>query len=213
VSRRIVARRIDGRGGQRVLVEGLVGQVTQDAQYLVFLIGHGGNRRLRYAPLAAGGSVGTARRLLPDSDPDIDSFDLSPDGSVLAYSVVEADRRLNIFLTDFPAVTRQVQVTARGGGRPQFSADGTAIFYVGRAQPDSDPPRAALSKRSIALKSLAPSGPEVQLLVESRLPVGIAAGFDVVPDGRLLTMRPAESDRRQGPRRLLVQSWRAALGR
>jgi hypothetical protein len=39
------------------------------------------------------------------------------------------------------------------------------------------------------------------------------AGFDVAADGRLLTVRPADSDRSQGPRRLLVQNWPAAIGR
>ena len=212
-SRRIVARRIDGRGGQRVLVEGLAGQVTRDAQHLVFLIGNGGDRHLRYAPLAADRSVGAVRRLFRDSDPDIGSFDISPDGSVLAYSASEADGRLNTFLTDFPAASRQVQMTTRGGARAQFSADGSAIFYVSPAQPATDPLRGALSKRSIALKSLAPSGPEVQLLVEGRLPRAALAGFDVSADGRLLTVRRADGDRSQGPRRILVQNWPAAIGR
>jgi hypothetical protein len=212
-TRRIVARRLDGSGGQRALVGGLVGKVTPNRQHLVFLVEDGGARRLRYAPLGADGSVGAPRRVLPSSDPNIGGFDLSPDGSTLAYAVVEADNRLNTFLTDFPAGSRQVQVTERGGARPQFSGDGNTLFYLTAAEPQRDRFRGALAKRPLALKSLATSGPAVQLLVEGQEPAGVVLPvFDVGRDGRLLTMRRTDGDRRPGPRRLLVQNWRAAIG-
>ncbi len=212
-TRRIVARRIDGSGGQRALVAGLVGKVTPNGEYLVFLVGDGGARRLRYAPLAADGSVGAARRVFQSSDPAVGWFALSPDGSTLAYSVVEADTRLNAFLTDFPAGSRQVQVTSRGGGRPQFSSDGKSLFYTARALPETDPPRGALVKQPLALKSLATAGPAVQLFVEGRQPPGVSL-FEAVAarDGRLLTLRRLD-DGRRGPRRLLVQNWGAAIER
>jgi hypothetical protein len=70
-----------------------------------------------------------------------------------------------------------------------------------------------LAKRPLALKSLATSGPAVQLLVEGQEPAGVVLPvFDVGRDGRLLTMRRTDGDRRPGPRRLLVQNWRAAIG-
>ena len=70
---------------------------------------------LRSPPTA---SVGAAERVLKQSDPNIRAFNLSPDGSTLAYSIQEADGRLNAFLTDFPAGNRQLQVTTSGGGPP-----------------------------------------------------------------------------------------------
>ncbi len=212
--RRLVARRTDGSGGQRMLAAGRVGQVTPNRQYLVFLVDEGGVTRLRYAPLAADGSVGAAERVLAQSDPNIIAFDLSPDGSTLAYSIPESDSRLNSFLTDFPAGSRQLQVTTSGGARPQFSGDGNALFYLTRALPQTDPPRGALAKRPVALRSLATSGPAVQLLVEGKEPPGVMMmAFDVARDGRLLTMRRTGGDKRPSPRLLLVQNWRAAMRR
>ncbi|HYN09717.1 MAG TPA: protein kinase [Vicinamibacterales bacterium] len=213
-ARRIVARRIDGSGGHRVLIDGLVGQVTPNRQHLVFLVEEGGATRLRYAALAADGSVGAPERVLKQSDPNIVAFDLSPDGSTLAYSIPEADARLNSFLTDFPAGSRQLQVTTTGGARPQFSGDGKALFYLARAVPETDPPRGAVAKRPVALKSLDTSGPPVQLLVQGKEPPGILmTSFDVARDGRMLTMRRTGGDKRPSPRLILVQNWRAAVGR
>ena len=138
-ARRIVARRVDGSGGQRMLVGGRLGQVTPDSRYLVFLVEEGGTNRLRYAPLLADGSVGAAQRMLKQSDPDIESFHLSPDGSTLVYATPEADGLLNAFLTDFPAGARQVQATTIGAGSPRFSKDGTTIFYGSQAVPRGIP--------------------------------------------------------------------------
>ena len=213
-ARRIVARRTDGSGGPRVLAAGLKGQVTPNRQYLVFLVDEGGAQRLRYAALAADGSVGAAERVLKQSDPNIDAFDLSPDGSTLAYSLLETNTRLNVFLTDFPGGTRQLQVTTTGGARPRFSGDGHALYYLARATQDTDPPLGALAKRPIAPQSLQTSGPPVQLFVEGKEPPGILLeSFDVASDGRLLTMRLTSGDKRARRRVLLVQNWRAAVNR
>jgi hypothetical protein len=213
-ARRLVARRTDGSGGQRMLVGGLRGQVTPNRQYLVFLVQEGSAIRLRCAPLAADGSIGAAERVLRQSDPNISAFDLSPDGSTLAYSVIEADSRLNSFLTDFPGGSRQVQVTTTGGGRPRFSGDGGALFYLAPAVPQTDPPRGALVKRPVALKSLETSGPPVQLIVQGTEPPGvILTSFDVARDGRLLTLRRTGGEKPPSPRLVLVQNWRTAVRR
>jgi Tol biopolymer transport system component/predicted Ser/Thr protein kinase len=213
-SRRIVSRRTDGSGGQRMLTAGLAGQVTTDRNHLVFLADENGVTRLRYAPLAPDGSIGGAQGVFAQSDPHITSFDLSPDGSTLAYSVAEADSRLNTFLTDFPAGGRQVQVTTTGGAEPRFSGDGSALFYLARALPHTDPPRGALVKLPVAPKSLATTGPPVQILVQGKEPPGIAwPRYDVARDGRLLTMRRTAGETLPRPRLLLVQNWRAAMGR
>jgi hypothetical protein len=197
-----------------MLVGGRLGQVTPDARYLVFLVEEGGTTRLRYAPLLADGSVGAAQRMLKQSDPDIESFHLSPDGSTLVYSTPEADGRLNAFLTDFPAGARQVQATTIGAGSPRFSKDGTTIFYGSPAVPLGDPPRGALAKRPVALKSLSTSGPQVQVLVQGEEPPGVILNsFDVARDARLLMMRRTGGDKPPSPRLVLVQNWRSAVER
>ncbi len=213
-TREIVARRTDGSGGQRVLVSGLSGQVTPDGRYLVFLVDDGVGTRLRYAPLLADGSVGPAEHVLKQSDPLITAFDLSPDGSTLAYSLREVDGRLNAFLTDFPAGSRQLQVTTSGGAHPRFSGDEKALFYLTQAMPQTDPPRGAVAERPITLKPLDASGPPIQLFVEGKGPLDVIMPlFDVARDGRMLMMRRTGGDKRPSPRLILVQNWRAAVGR
>src|SRR5690606_26155784 len=213
---RIVARRIDGSGGQRVLAFGQMGKVTPDGRHLVFLVEEGGARRLRHAPLGADGTGDAARNVFQGSEPPVGEFDLSPDGSALTYSVLEPDSRLNTFLTDFPAGSRQVQVTTRGGARPLFSSDGNALLYLTQALPETNPPRGALAKRPVAVTPLATAGPEEQILSEGREPPGVTIlgfGFDTARDGRLLTLRRIDDGRGGSPRRLLVQNWRAVVGR
>lgn len=213
-SRRVVARRLDGSGGERVLANGLGGRVTPNGRFLVYLIDDGGLRRLRYTPIAADGSIGAAQRIFQRDDPAIAGFELSPDGAVLAYTISEADSLLATFLTDFPEGTHHVQVTSRGGGRPRFARDGSALFFLAQAQPRTDPPHAALAKRSLSLKALATSGPEMQLMTDDEMPPGIVMPvYDVARDGRLLTIRRTDIGRPLIPRLLLVQNWRAAVAR
>lgn len=135
--RRVVSRRLDGSGGLRVLATARLGQITPDGRYLVLVVDESGQRRLRYAPLDTNGTVGALGRVLQGADPEVFTFDVSRDGSMLAYSISEADGLLNTFLTDFPGGSRQVQVTTRGGGRPKFSIDGTTVFYLTRV-PDTE---------------------------------------------------------------------------
>ena len=105
-------------------------------------------------------------------------------------------------------------MTTTGGARPRFSGDGKALFYLAPATPQTDPPRGALAKRPVTLKPLDTSGPPVQLFVEGKEPQGVIMPlFDVARDGRLLTMRRTGGDKRPSPRLVLVQNWRAAVGR
>ena len=180
-----------------MLVSGLSGQVTPDRQYLVFLVDEGGAERLRYAPLAADGSVGAAERVLKQSDPNIRAFDLSPTAQRWRIPFTRADGRLNAFLTDFPAGNRQLQVTTTGAGPPRFSRDGNALFYLARATPQTDPPRGALAKRPITLKPLDTSGPPVQLFVEGKAPPGVM--LSVRRRERWAPADDAADGRRQAP--------------
>jgi hypothetical protein len=88
-------------------------------------------------------------------------------------------------------------------------ASDTRLTPTGQDAPTLDAP-----SWPIALKSLETSGPPVQLLVEGKEPPGvIMTSFDVAHDGRLLTMRRTGGDKRPSPRLVLVQNWRAAVGR
>jgi hypothetical protein len=58
------------------------------------------------------------------------------------------------------------------------------------------------------------SGPPVQLFIEGKAPLDwLVPLFDVWSDGRLLTLRRTGGDKRPSPRLILVQNWRAAVGR
>ena len=63
-------------------------------------------------------------------------FDLSPDGTLLAFTDVEpVSNRLNIFVTTWPDLRERQQVTTEGGAWPRFSKDSRRVFYTsgGRA--------------------------------------------------------------------------------
>lgn len=82
------------------------------------------------------------------------------------------------------------------------------------ATPQTDPPRGAVAKRPVTLKSLETSGPPVQLFVEGKEPPGVIMTlFDVARDGRLLIMRRTGGDKLPRPRLVLMQNWRTAVGR
>ena len=54
----------------------------------------------------------------------------------------------------------------------------------------------------------------MQLLVQGEEPPGVIPdSFDVARDARLLMMRRTGGDKPPSPRLVLVQNWRAALGR
>ncbi|HZE89258.1 MAG TPA: hypothetical protein VE404_06905, partial [Verrucomicrobiae bacterium] len=52
----------------------------------------------------------------------------SPDGKWIAYASEESGRA-EIFVQSYPSLARRVQVTAAGGSRPSWRADGHEIFF------------------------------------------------------------------------------------
>ena len=63
-------------------------------------------------------------------DPNVRYFDLSPDGTLLAFTDVEpVTNRLNIFVTTWPDMRERQQVTTEGGVWPRFSTDSRRVFY------------------------------------------------------------------------------------
>jgi serine/threonine-protein kinase len=207
----LVARRTDGAGSTRTLVAGSLGQISPDGRYLVFVVDERGLRRLRYAPILPDGSVGPIAPVGRDADPNVSTFALSPDGAFLAYGVVEADRRINTFLTRFPGGDGRWQVTSTGGAQPTFSRDGTELFYLAGSIVDGRP-TGILAATPIALGPVVKLGAPVTVFEEGKVPAGvILPSFDVAPDGRFLMLRLAGSNTAAPARMVLIQNWRAVM--
>ncbi len=81
---------------------------------------------LSWAPLDSQGHTGPRKKLLPG----IDSFGrLAPDERILAYGE-SLNGRGEAFLATFPALDQTIQLSAHGGGTPQWSADGKSVYYL-----------------------------------------------------------------------------------
>jgi Tol biopolymer transport system component len=84
------------------------------------------NQGLYWVPFDAQGRPGERRKLLGG----LDSLGrLAPGGKLLAYSEGISGKR-EAYLTAFPTVEQTIQLSANGGGTPQWSADGTAVYYL-----------------------------------------------------------------------------------
>ncbi len=81
---------------------------------------------LSWAPLDSQGHPGQRRKLVPG----IDSLGrLAPGEKMLAYGKGLSGRR-EAFLTTFPELDQTIQLSANGGGTPQWSADGKSVCYL-----------------------------------------------------------------------------------
>ena len=79
-----------------------------------------------WAPFDAQGRPGERKKLLGG----LDSLGrLAPGGRLLAYGEGLSGKR-EAFLTTFPAADQTLQLSANGGGTPQWSADGKAVYYL-----------------------------------------------------------------------------------
>jgi len=79
-----------------------------------------------WAPLDSQGRPGEPRKILGG----LDSLGrLAPGGRLLAYAEGISGKR-EAFLTTFPAADQTIQLSASGGGTPQWSADGEAVYYL-----------------------------------------------------------------------------------
>ena len=211
---KIVSRRADGTAETRELASGVFARVSADGRSLFFSMDDRGRGHLRQAPLSSDGTLGTAQPVFSGGDePDIRGFDLSPDGSLLVYSVRQPSLQVEVFLTELPAGKSRVQISNGGGAQPRFSRDGKELFYLSPA-PDG-------KGRQLTAVPVT-SRPEVKLGAPRAL-FGIdggkngpssRAGYDVSQDGRRFLMtRPLSPAGSDGTRLVLVQNWPAAMAK
>jgi len=119
----------------------------------------------------------------------------SPDGRWLAYESDVAGR-LEVFVSDYPALRSKVPVSIDGGAAPVWSSDGRELFYLRGATMMAAPRRLGAS---IAF------GRPVALFdgVET---TGLQA-YSVAPDGRFLLVEDAEAASSSRSQLTLVLNW------
>ena len=173
------------------------------------------HNRLYRAPIRPDGTAGDAVPVFPGTDdPSVRFFDLSPDGTLLAFTDIErVNNRLNIFVTTWPDMRERQQVTTEGGTWPRFSRDSRRVFYAsgGRAT-STGVTRGELRVVAIATAPFS-VGTSRLLMVDDEPGTPSLNSFAVGADDRLLMMRVAPLSPGDAARMVLLQNWRAAAGR
>jgi serine/threonine protein kinase/Tol biopolymer transport system component len=108
----------------------------------------------------------------------------SPDGKWIAYRSNEIGGKFKLFIQPFPINDSKIQVSVNDGLYPQWSADGTELYYR-----DNDQIMAARIQTKAELKLLSTR------LVCTSTRVSLSTGqpdFTVAPDGRVLLVKNAE---------------------
>jgi serine/threonine protein kinase len=215
---RIVERPANGTGVPRPMVRGGFARISTDGRYLIFLVNDRGEGRLRRALLASDGSVGAPERLLRGgAELDVRRFDLSPDGTLLAFNVRQASGQMRVFLTKFPSGDGLWQV-AVGGTYPHFSPDGKELFFAAPvpARDSQGQPEDRLVAVRITTTPSVSVGPPTTVLQE-RAGQGAQepsiGWFDVGPDNRFLMFRRLGGDAGDRRRTVVVQNWPELLRR
>ena len=211
---KLVAQTVDGTSGAREITSADFGRISPDGRLLLYAIDDRGTHRLHHAPLGADGTVGPGQRVFQgNEEPNVNGFDLSPDGTMLAYAVTQPDRQSNIFLTKFPSGSGRWQVTSSGGKDPRFARNGREIFYLTGGRDARGRPIGKLMAVPLTTQPTVTLGAPVTLAEEGAGPAAglIFSGYDVAADGRFLMVRSDASTKDAAARLVLVQNWLRAI--
>jgi Tol biopolymer transport system component len=208
-----VAVNADGSGGEQTLVTKAAGdasvlwiQPTPDGKRYVAVFDHNGTGLLRVADANPDGTPGEFHPFFANGDePDVKSVELSPDGSLLAYTVEGAERR-TLFVTRFPSGVGQWQVSVEGGRYPSWAQRTGDLFYLEESE------EGVRAMTRVAMRSALdpPVGQRTTLFeVSGALSSALQRGYAVSPDGqRLLLSRRAGGSSLPDRRLVVVQNWR-----
>jgi dipeptidyl aminopeptidase/acylaminoacyl peptidase len=197
----LVVQRADGVGEPSVLTSGSLGRVSADGRWFAWREDEGGIGRLRYA-LLDGDSLGDTRTFVGTEKADVASFDLSPDGTLLAYAARDPSRQSNIYLMEFPSGAARWQVTTNGGTFPRFSADGRELLFMSGSRTTAGELEGRLMVMPLARQPSVRPGVAKLLLSGAAMPTG----FTPARDGRLLVARPVPETAGRS-RTVLIQNW------
>jgi Tol biopolymer transport system component len=135
---------------------------------------------------------------------------LSPDGRWLAYMGDESGRT-EVYIQAYPEGERHT-VSRESGGFPLWSADGSALHFIGL---HADTRKMLQVAVTVAATGLQLGTPEPLFDMQQASPDGtgfsfvggdngIGAGYDILPDGRFVLVRSPLPDNREI---VLVQNW------
>jgi Tol biopolymer transport system component len=204
----------DGSSSGRPLVAGMAAQMTPDGKQIVFSRDERSHYKLYRAQLHPDGTAGDAVPVFPAAaDPNVRYFELSPDGTLLAFTDIEpVSNRLNIFVTDWPNMRERQQVTSEGGVAPRFSRDSRRVFYRsgGRAT-STGVTRGELRVVAITTKPLSVGTSRLLMLDGEPGTPSLNHSFAVGADDQLLMLRVAPTSPGDVARMVLLQNWGASL--
>jgi Tol biopolymer transport system component len=187
----IMWRAANGTGGMEMLHRDAKsslweGVISPDAQYLMYRIGSGTTADLRYRKLVGD----TASRPFVATPAGEETPRFSPDGKWVVYASDEAGAGLDVYVRGFPDGAVAYRISESGGQQPVWARDGKAVYYIPR---DGMLVRAKIAMTSgvavVSRDTLVRSGFELP-------PFRGHANYDVMPDGRLVLMRPVDKSQR-----------------
>jgi serine/threonine protein kinase/Tol biopolymer transport system component len=195
----LIGRPADGSAGEVVLTRGI--QPTIAAGRLVFVRGAPGNFDLFHmASPQPGADPGTPQRL-EESPTDEMGPALSPDGTLLAYSLGNQGDT-EVILRTYPAATGRWQVSSGGGALAVWSPRGDALYYRKVS--------GALMRVDVRRTPTVTVGTPREVRRPSRLITRV--GYDVSPDGkRLLMVDEMTGDGQRGTTVTVAQNWFASF--
>jgi hypothetical protein len=198
----LFAQRADGAGDAAALTAGSYGCASADGGWFAWLVDERGQGRVRFARWN-GDALGEARTFTGTEKVDVRNFDLSPDGTLLAYGARDASQQVNVFVIEFPEAGARWQVTTTGGNSPKFSADGRELLFLSGTRNEAG----VLEGRLMVMPLI--RAPSLRLGVAKALLTGAAtpSGFATARDGRLLVARPTAAGPAGDSRAVLVQNW------
>ncbi len=173
------------------------GVISPDGQSLLFRVGSIAGADIRYRRVA-GDTTSRAFVATPASESDAR---FSPDGKWVAYASDEAGGGLDVYVRAFPDGAVAYRITETGGSQPVWSRDGQSLYYVpSEGRVVKARLNATAGFRVVARDTVVRGGYDLP---------GFAghAMYDVMPDGRLVLMRPVES----AERLVVTYGWLGAL--
>jgi dipeptidyl aminopeptidase/acylaminoacyl peptidase len=192
----IVAMSVAGDGKTEQLIEGAIDPRATDWSRDVLLYTSTDPRtRLDVWALPLSGE----RKPFPIAQTPFNESDahVSPDGRWIAY-VSDESGRDEVFVRSFPSSESKWMISANGGTRPRWRADGRELFFV---SPDGMMTAASIETR-----------PQFQITSARPLfHVQRASDYAVAPDGRFLVQVPHETE--GGNQLHVVLNWMTELNR
>ena len=188
------------------------GVVSPDGAYLLYRVGTGSGSDIRYRRMTGD----TASRPFAASPANEREARFSSNGQWVAYSSNEAGAGFEVYVRAFPDGPTSYRISEAGGAQPVWTRDGQSLYYVASegvlVRASLDIARGAsggvpnVGARTVSVPRVTARDTVIRAGFELPMERGHAA-YDVMPDGRLVLMRPNQ----KGQRLVVVYGWLAAL--